>query len=69
MPAMMVPAIHEHNYSATIRVVVEDSLGAATFVDISFQVRWPLVMTHEFHIMESSSLFTAVVIVTLMQWC
>ena len=53
MPAMMVPAKHEHNYSATIRVVVEDSLGAATFVEVRFQVRWPLVMSQECYITDS----------------
>ena len=45
MPAMMVPAKHEHNYAATILVVVEDSLGAATSVEVSFQVRLPLIMS------------------------
>lgn len=39
MPAMVLPAKHKHSYTATIRVVVEDSLGSASFIEVQFQVR------------------------------
>ena len=38
MPPMLFPAKHKHNYSATIRVVAEDELGAAVFVNVHFKV-------------------------------
>ncbi|KAK2176810.1 hypothetical protein NP493_638g00001 [Ridgeia piscesae] len=42
MPPMLLPAKHKHNYTATIRVVVEDQLGAATIVNVQFKVRMML---------------------------
>ena len=39
MPPMLLPAKHKHSYTATIRVVVEDQLGATVFVSVQLKVR------------------------------
>ena len=39
MPPMMVPSKHHSNYTAVIRVVVGNELGAYNYVDVQFQVR------------------------------
>ena len=39
MPPMMVPSKHHTNYTAVIRVVVGNVMGASNFVDVQFQVR------------------------------
>ncbi|KAI0235475.1 hypothetical protein LSAT2_013999, partial [Lamellibrachia satsuma] len=38
MPPMMLPAKHQHSYTATIRVVVADGLDAANFVETHFRL-------------------------------
>ena len=49
MPAMMLPSRYKHNYTATIRVVVEDKLGTAVKVNVQFKVRMMLNWNHSFH--------------------
>ena len=39
MPPMLLPFKQKHNYTATIRVVVEDRLGTSVFVNVQFKVR------------------------------
>ncbi|KAI0221563.1 hypothetical protein LSAT2_027133 [Lamellibrachia satsuma] len=38
LPPMMLPTKHQHNYTATIRMVVVDGLAASTFLDVKFQL-------------------------------
>ena len=38
MPPMLLPARNNYNYTATIRVVVEDQLGATVFVNVQLKV-------------------------------
>ena len=39
MPPMMVPSKRHNNYTAVIRVVVGNILGAYNYVEVQFQVR------------------------------
>jgi len=48
MPSMMLPAKHIYNYTATIRIVVSDEVGASGFVEVPVKVSYATVVLIRF---------------------
>jgi len=48
MPAMMLPATHKYDYTATIRIVVSDKFDASEFVDVPVKVSYARLLLVRF---------------------
>ena len=48
MPAMLLPAKHKHNYTATIRVIVSDMYGIVAGFRIPVKVSYTILLLERF---------------------
>ena len=48
MPALLLPAKHRYNYTATMRVIVSDKDGESDFVDVPVEVSYAIFLLVHF---------------------